>query len=98
MSYLVSRTERGVHNVALAAGVEMVVDFQDDVSAVEVVSMDGVAPVFFTVDGTAAAVNGRNCHVIPAVVSSVEVEPTSSGPTKVRLISAAAQTVSVSRA
>ena len=87
------------HRFVLAAGVEDTVNFADDADQLEVLCFTATEPVFFTVDGTAAAVDGASSYVVTANSSMAVDRPrqATAGPV-VRLISAAAATVSVMRA
>jgi hypothetical protein len=96
-SYTVEADEWGVHGITLEAGAVCTVHFPDDIDEVEVLSHDGVAAIYFTVDGTEPAVEGRASRVLPAAISSAQVEPPTAGPTVVKLISAGTPKVSVTR-
>lgn len=96
-TYTVGRDELAVHGITLSPGVETIVKFPFALTRVEITSTDGVAPVYFTIDGREAIVRGRQTRVIPASIASVEIEPTSFQATQVRLISPGTPTVSVSR-
>lgn len=100
----------GAHAKVLAAGVVDTVTFQTDTPGtpgwarvprkVEVMS-DGVADVYFTVDGTAPTVAGANCYRLPALPGSLVVPVDDTNPQDavvVKLISAGTPTYSVSRA
>ncbi|GGM75644.1 hypothetical protein GCM10012275_52930 [Longimycelium tulufanense] len=87
----------GAHGITLSANVETDVQFADDLVAVEVLSHDGAAAVYLTVDGSAPAVEGDNCHVLPAVVGAIQLEPPTYTGTRVRMISAGTPTLSVMR-
>lgn len=96
-NYAVAAGEIGTHNHVLGAAVEDVVTFDRDCDTVEVVNLDGIAAIYFSVDDSVAAVAGNNTYVIPAVVGAaliVDVRA-SPGDTKVRLISAGAPSYSV---
>jgi hypothetical protein len=59
-------------------------------AVVEVLNRDGVAEIFFTVDGTAAVVGGNDTECLPATIGSVErALPPAAGPrtVTVRVIS-----------
>lgn len=87
------------HSVSLTANVETIIDFGVDASQVEVVSITSAEPVYFTVDGTAVTVAGATAYALFAGLNSIVVPvPGSVGLTRVRLISAAAATVSAVRA
>ena len=96
-SHTIADGEWGIHNVTLTAGAEDTFTFPDDVTEVEVLSHDGAATIYFTVDGTAATITGRHCRILPAAVSSVTAEPPTAGPTVVRVISSGTPTISVTR-
>jgi hypothetical protein len=89
--------EIGVHELILTPNTEEEIRFADDVDEVEILSHDGAAAVYFTVDGTAATVKGTTCRVLPASISSAMVQPPTAGPTTIRLISAGTPSVSVTR-
>ncbi|MFJ3984432.1 hypothetical protein [Streptomyces fungicidicus] len=90
--------EWGIHGITLEAGTVTTVRFPDDVNEIEVLSHDGLAPIYFTTDGSTPAVEGRACRVLPASISSAQVQPPTAGPTIIKLISAGTPKVSVSRA
>lgn len=95
-SYAVSATERGAYEKTLAANTEDTVTFGQDVAVVEVKVLSG-GVVYFTTDGSAAAVKGATClDAQPGTV--VQVEPETPGPTVVRLISSAPGVYSVNAA
>ncbi|MFD7705698.1 hypothetical protein [Streptomyces sp. NPDC059786] len=96
--HTVSADEWGIHALTLTAAEETIVRFAADCDQIEILSHDGTAPIYFTVDGSPAAVEGPTCRVIPASISSATVHPPTPGGTVVRLISAGTPTVSVSRA
>lgn len=85
------------HNITLTAGQATTVEFADDCEAVAIIVLAATQPVYFTVDGSAATIGGSNTHVIPPNSAREDVEPDTAGGTTVRLISAAAATVSVER-
>jgi hypothetical protein len=65
------------------------------VARVEVMSLDGAAEIYFTTNGDAPTVDGANCHVLPAAISSVEVADETAGTTgTVKLISSGTPKVS----
>lgn len=95
--YTVQPGEWGVHGITLAAADITTVHFPDDVDEIEVLSHDGNAPIYFTTDGTNPSVEGRGSRVLPAAISSAQVQPPTAGPTIVKLISAGTPKVSVTR-
>ncbi|WHM30192.1 hypothetical protein OH540_09175 [Streptomyces sp. BPPL-273] len=96
-SYTVQAGEWGVHGITLTASEITTVHFPDDVDEIEVLSHDGAAPIYFTVDGSQPAIEGRASRIIPASISAATVQPPTAGPTVVKLISAGAPKVSVTR-
>ncbi len=87
------------HRIALAAAVEDTVNFADDSDQLEVLWFTATEPVFFSVDGTAAAVDGGTCYVVVANSSvAVDRPKQATAVPVVRLISAAPAVVSVMRA
>lgn len=63
---------------------------------VGVLSVSGGAEVYFTTSGVVPTVGGDGCHVLPAVISALEVDDETPGPTSViKLISAGTPKVSV---
>lgn len=63
------------HGTLVAATVTTV-DLDDNVSAAEVVNVDGAAAIYFRVDGTNPTVAGDNCQVLPAAVGAALVVAT----------------------
>lgn len=96
--HTVAADEQGVHNITLTAGTVDTVTFADDVTQIRVTNMTGTAAVYYTVDGSTPTVAGKNTRLLPAAIGSVLVEPPSSGPTAVKLISSGTPAVSVARA
>jgi len=95
--YTIQPGEWGVHGITLTAATVCTIAFPDDVNEIEVLSHDGTAPIYFTVDGTDPVVEGRGSRVIPAAISSAQVEPPTAGPTIVKLTSAGTPRISVMR-
>ncbi|MBP2581920.1 hypothetical protein J3A78_002398 [Streptomyces sp. PvR006] len=95
--YQVQAGEWGVHAITLQPGTVTTIAFPDDVDEVEVLSHDGAAAIYFTVDGSTPSVEGRGSRVLPAAISSAQVQPPTAGPTVVKLVSAGSPSVSVSR-
>lgn len=95
--YTIQPGEWGIHAITLTAGQVTTIQFPDDVDEIEVLSHDGTAPIYFTVDGTDPIIEGRSSRVIPAAISSAQVEPPTAGPTVVKLISAGTPRLSVMR-
>lgn len=82
-------------HVTLTADTVATVTLDRQYNAVEVVNVDGAAAVYFTVDGSAPAVEGAGTVVLPAAIGGVEVRPASDNPTVVKLISAGTPKVAV---
>lgn len=96
-TYSLARSDWGIHGITLVANQVDTVQFPDDVDEIEILSHDGVAPIYFTVDGSTPAVEGRGSRVLPAAITSVQVEPPTAGPTIVKIVSAGTPKVSVTR-
>lgn len=98
----VAVSQVGVHNLALSAGVEEIVQFGEDVENVEITQITGSAPVYFTTNNAAATVpaNGAAsaCYSTLTTMAPVSLDPNTWQSTSIRLICAAAATVSVVRA
>jgi hypothetical protein len=63
---------------------------------VGVISLSGTAEVYFTTNGVDPVVGSNGCHVLPAVISALEVNDETPGPTStVKLISTGTPKVSV---
>jgi hypothetical protein len=54
---------------------------------VEVCNRDGVAEIFFTVDGSTPSVGGDNTFLVPATVGALTVDANVDGPVPIKLIS-----------
>lgn len=96
-TYQMGLRDRSTPRITLVANQEDTVEFADDATTVTVISMSGDAPIWVTFDGTPATVDGKRCVVIPAAVTRIVVNPTTSGPTRVRLISTGTPVVVVGR-
>ena len=95
---------RAVHELRLAAGEEHVIAFTRIGWAananVEIVSHDGAARVYYTLDGTEAEIRGGNAYVVPAAICApVQRAPgrraVTEGRIVVRMISEGSPLVSV---
>lgn len=82
-------------HATLVANTVTTLTFDTDFRHVEVTNVDGAAAVYFRFDGTAPTVEGTGCHVLPAAVGSVEIEPRTAGVTVCKLISSGTPKVSV---
>lgn len=91
-TYTANSGERAVHNKTLTGNTEDTVTLGDDFDQVEVMVSALTAPVYFTVDSTAASVAGGGTYVIASAGSYLQVPVPTAGNTIVRLISAAAAT------
>ncbi len=80
----------------LVADTVLTLTFDTNFYRVEVLNVDGVAAVYFTVDGSTPTVAGTGSHVLPAAIGSLEVADGTSGQgTVVKLFSAGTPKVSV---
>lgn len=75
--------------------VDTVVFDGTDLDSVQVISLDGAAAIWYTLDGSTPTVGGANCYVVPATVAVDTQEPPTSGQTVVTLISAGTPVVRV---
>lgn len=96
-TYQFAERDRTTPRITLAANVESVVQFADDAGTVSVINMSGDAPIWVTFDNTPATVDGKRCVVLPAAVSRVVYNPSSSRPTTVRVISTGTPVLVVGR-
>jgi hypothetical protein len=96
-TYTVAAGAIGKHAFTLTANTVDTVTFADDISEVTVVSLDGAAAIYLTLDGSTPTVGGANTYVVPAAIGVAAFEPPTSGPTAVKLISPGTPTVSVQR-
>lgn len=87
----------GAHAFTLAAATVDTVAFAEDIDEVTVISLDGAAAVYFTLDGSTPTVAGANTYVLPAALGAAAFEPRTAGPTVVKLISSGTPTISVQR-
>lgn len=92
---MITSTGFAAHDVALSASTMESVQLAKDCDWIEVYVTAGSSPVYFTVDGNSATVKGGNTFGVPAL-SALQVKvPGDVGATLVKLISAAAATVTV---
>lgn len=97
-AYAVPAGQIGAYEKTMvAATVDTCTFTGSDLDTVEVVSHDGAAAVYFTVDGSTPTVAGGNCWMLPAASSAVTVPVPTAGATVVKLISAGTPTVSVAQ-
>lgn len=98
MSYELQRDDIGVHDKTLTQDVIETVTFPADVDAVEVLNIDGLASLYFTVDGRDPVVGGNHCWALPAgAPSSLAVDVPTAGRSVVKLISSSQARFSVTR-
>lgn len=97
-THTVTGAQVGVHNLTLSAGVEEIVQFEQDIATIEIINLDGAAAVYFTVNEESAVVAGPRTQVLPAAINAVRYEPVESSATRVSLISAGTPKISVTRA
>lgn len=94
-TYTVADGDIGVQGKTLAKNTVDTITFSSDLDAAVVFS-DGVAALYFTVDGSTPTVGGANTHMLPKGVRAVrQVIVPSTGNTVVKLISVGAVTYSV---
>lgn len=87
-----------VHDKVLTPNQADTVTITDEWDQLEVLS-DGTAALYFSTDGTPAAISGSHCYKIPAGgISSAVVEAAPEDRSTVSIISAGATTYSVTRA
>jgi hypothetical protein len=65
----VARIEHGT----LAADEVTSVTLIENTVGVEVLNRDGVAEIFFTIDGSTPTVEGDDCHCLPAAIGALIV-------------------------
>ncbi|MDH2424766.1 hypothetical protein [Sphaerisporangium sp. TRM90804] len=82
-------------HATLQADVVATITLDRDARKVNVCNVTGTAAVWFTLDGSTPEVEGNGSWVLPAVVSAIDLEPSTAGPTVVKLISEGTPTVSV---
>lgn len=82
-------------HLTLPANTVVTVTFDTDFNEVEVVNVDGIALVYFTVDRSTPAIGGTGSHVLPAAIGGLTVKPGTTGATIVKLISPGTPAVSV---
>ncbi len=96
-TYTVAVRDRTTPRITLVANTESTVEFADDAATVTVINMSGDAPIWVTFDNSPATVDGKRCVVIPAAVTRIVYQPSTSGPTRVRLISTGTPVLVVGR-
>jgi hypothetical protein len=82
-------------HATLVADTVTTMTFDQDFTRIEVVNVDGAAPVYFRIGTTSPTVEGIGSHVLPAAICSVEVDVFTADATVVKLISTGTPKVSV---
>lgn len=84
-------------HATLTAGTVDTITLDGDYISVEILSRDGSAEIYATVDtNQTPTVGGLNCDVLPAVIGSITLDASGYGtPTIVQLISAGAPAYTV---
>lgn len=81
-------------HVTLVANTVTTVTLDGNYSTIEVLNVDGAAPIYFTVDGTTPTVEGNGCNVLPAAICGLTVWA-GSNVDVIKLISAGTPKVSI---
>jgi len=82
----------------LEANTISTVIFDVDLEVVEIISRDGAADIWYTLDGSTPVPEGPRTYILPAgAMGSDEREPYTSGPTTVKFLSPGRPRVSVQR-
>lgn len=86
-----------IKHATLAANTVDTITLDTDYTSVEILSRDGAAEIYATVDTTITpTVGGTNCDVLPAAIGSITIDASGYGtPTTVSLIASAAVAYSV---
>jgi hypothetical protein len=96
--YRVAQGALGVHEIALPANTEVVVEFEFSVRTVEVENVAGTGRVYFTIDGSQPQVKGANSRALPAAPCAAQLTRDSSATaSRIRLIADRDTTASVTR-
>jgi hypothetical protein len=96
-AYTISASEVAKHAINVAAATEDTVTITGDPRSITVLVRSGSSPVFFSVDGSAAVVDGPRTYMAPVGAATTVDMPGDSAASTVRLISAAAAVVDVER-
>lgn len=88
-------------HATLVANTVKTMTLDRDYAMIDVCNVDGVAAIFFTVDGSTPTVGGDGAFQIPAAIGNLQIAPRNAGAahtgvTVVKLISAGAPAVTVS--
>lgn len=88
-SYTIAAGGRAAHNKTLVAATVDTVTFTDDVDEIDIINLDGVAAIYYTVDGSTPTVEGANTRVLPSgTLSADRVSARGFSAPVVKLISA----------
>jgi len=89
------KPEGDSRHVTLVANTVSTVTLDADYDNVEVVSVDGTAAVYFTVNGATPTVAGNGTVVLPAAIGAVSLQPYGPELATIKLISAGTPKVAV---
>ena len=97
-SYTVAKGALAKHAFTMVASTVDTVAFADDLDEITIISLDGAAEIYFTVDGSTPTVAGANTRVMPAALGEVTLKDRRTGGSIVKLISSGTPKVSVQKA
>jgi hypothetical protein len=85
-------TGKRIVSATLVANTVDTIVFDADYTSVEILSRDGAAEIYATVDTTLTpTVGGNNCDALPAAIGSLTIDASGYGsPTTVQLVAAGA--------
>ncbi|MFF8784815.1 hypothetical protein [Streptomyces sp. NPDC015125] len=96
-THTVAKGDLAAHAITLVAGTVETTTFGEDLDEVTIVSLDGAAALYFTVDGRTPTVGGANARVMPAAIGAVSVDVPTAGNSVVKVISSGTPTISIQR-
>ncbi|WP_327222998.1 hypothetical protein OG229_02320 [Streptomyces platensis] len=96
-THTVAKGDLGAHAITLVAGQVETTTFTEDLDEVTIVSLDGAAALYFTVDGRTPTVGGANARVVPAAIGAVNIDVPTAGNSVVKVISSGTPTISIQR-
>ncbi len=96
-THTVAAGDLGAHNITLVAGTVETTTFSEDLDEVTIVSLDGAAALYFTVDGRTPTVGGTSTRVMPAAIGAVSIDVPTAGNSVVKVISSGTPTISIQR-
>ncbi|MFJ3950305.1 hypothetical protein ACIPXV_09570 [Streptomyces libani] len=96
-THTVAKGDLGAHAIALAANTVETTTFSEDLDEVTIVSMDGAAALYITVDGRTPTVGGASTRVMPAAIGAITLEVPTAGNSVVKVISPGTPTISIQR-